>query len=354
MGKGKGEHSMTVALAVAACCMVAVLPVQAGASSEGPAPAALSGPHAEAHAETAPFEFKISASVGAPPAKFFDDPVVRTTTLYSEEAFGPDSVPLDIFRSEGYQVTLKRDSGRAKTNVSREAICRSGYFDAIPQSDMGKYPANAMGRLYLKFPGMGWGWCSGMQLADDLVLTAGHCAYSCESKKWVEGGGYFDGRYGNSYRAYSPIKSMATWTACDTSGTGFYDFALMRLGQPIKKSSYPVAYAPATNAFSASNKAYLYAYPAKTKSGNVPYLSFQNPATPNFVNGFPGRVELSLSSEQGSSGSPLFLGGLPKTFPWSNAVVGVTSYGYTNDQCPNGFAIFTEQYNPAELLKVLR
>jgi hypothetical protein len=82
---------------------------------------------------------------------------------------------------------------------------------------------------------------------------------------------------------------MATWTACDTSGTGFYDFALMRLGKPIPKSSYPVTYAPAKNAFAASQKAYLYAYPAKTHSGNVPYLSFANPATPNFVYGFPGK-----------------------------------------------------------------
>jgi hypothetical protein len=61
-----------------------------------------------------------------------------------------------------------------------------------------------------------------------------------------------------------------------------------------------------------------------------------------------------LSSEQGSSGSPLFLGGLPSTFPWNNVVVGVTSYGYSNDQCPNGFAIFTEQYNPSVLLKSLQ
>lgn len=70
-----------------------------------------------------------------------------------------------------------------------------------------------------------------------------------------------------------------------------------------------------------------------------------------------GRVELDLSSEQGSSGSPLILGNLPTTFgafPWSNAVVGVTSYGYTNNQCPNGFAIFDEGHNPQVLIKYLQ
>lgn len=102
----------------------------------------------------------------------------REAAFYSEEAFGPLSVPLDIFRSEGYQVTLRRDAetGGAKTNVSREAICRTGYFQPIPQSNMGHYPSYAIGRLYLKFPDMGWGWCSAMQLSKDVVLTAAHCA----------------------------------------------------------------------------------------------------------------------------------------------------------------------------------
>lgn len=175
MERSRRGYSVAV-MAVATYCIVAMLPVQATPASEVPAPAALKGPHAEAYAELSPFDFKISASAASAAPALYDKPVVRTATLYSEEAFGPDSVPLEIFRSDGYQVTLKRDSGKSKTNVSREAICKSGYFEAIPTYDMGKYPANAIGRLYLKFPGLGWGWCSGMQLADDLVLTAGHCA----------------------------------------------------------------------------------------------------------------------------------------------------------------------------------
>lgn len=120
------------------------------------------------------------------------------------------------------------------------------------------------------------------------------CRYSCEKRKWVEGGGYYDGRYGTSFRAYSPIKSMATWTDCDAQGTAPYDFAVMRLGTPIPKSSYPVTYAPSRNAFAASNKAYLYSYPAQTKSGNVPYLSYKDINT-NYVLGFPGKLVVTPS-----------------------------------------------------------
>jgi hypothetical protein len=66
-------------------------------------------------------------------------------------------------------------------NGSGEAICRTGYFNAIPQYEMNQYPTNVMGRLYLKF-GQKWGWCSGMQLSDDVVLTAAHCAYALPSQ----------------------------------------------------------------------------------------------------------------------------------------------------------------------------
>lgn len=111
-------------------------------------------------------------------SKSISIPGWKEAAFYSEEAFGPLSVPLDIFRSDGYQVTLRRDAetGTAQANVTREAICKAGYFEPVPQSEMNKYPEFAIGRLYLKFPDMGWGWCSAMQLSPDVVLTAAHCA----------------------------------------------------------------------------------------------------------------------------------------------------------------------------------
>jgi hypothetical protein len=285
--------------------------------------------------------------IAAPPKQVF-------AQTFAKAAFGEDDVPWEIYNStEDYMVPLGKATAEDPwRNGSGPSICRSGSFNAVSQNDLNKYPASNIGRLYVHVSGGGWAWCSATQIAPDVLITAAHCVFECSTGEWITGGTYYDGRYEQTYRAYSPLKSYTAWTDCDGDNIPIYDFALVRLGTPLYKDHYPATYAPTVNAFSASQEAYVYSYPAFTKSGNIPYFSYQDPVTPSYP--ADSRAELALSIEAGSSGSAMFLSDLPTAnFPSSNLIVGITSYEYTRGNCPNGFAIFQGPeggYNPGTLL----
>ncbi len=82
-------------------------------------------------------------------------------------------------------------------------------------------------------------------------------------------------------------------------------------------------------------------------------FSAKNPIIPTFPR--PSQLEADLSIVSGSSGSAMFLSGLPRPqFPAATAIVAVTSYFYNDNLCPDGFGAFqTGPYNVATLLSQL-
>lgn len=283
-------------------------------------------------------------------------PQEQFPSIYPTQAFGPDSVPWEVFNSDGHMVPLgKLSKDYEWRNGSGPSICRTGTFDAVSPDKFDRYPSSNVGRLYVQLADDSWSWCSATQISPDVIITAAHCVYDCPTKTWIRGGTYYDGRYDQSYRNFSPLKSFTAWTECDSDQIPVYDFALIRLGTPINKEYYPATYAPSAAALGSSHTAYVYSYPANSKPGNIPYLSWQENLSATTYP-IPSRAELALSIEAGSSGSALFVNNLPSNFPAENLIVGVTSYEYTRGDCPNGFAVFLGPeggYNPQTLLRSL-
>jgi hypothetical protein len=106
-------------------------------------------------------------------------------------------------------------------------------------------------------------------------------------------------------------------------------------------------------AVSASKNGFIYSYPAETLSGRLPVYSAKNPIA-SIRYPAPSKLETDLSIESGSSGSAMYIKGLSAAQGGSPLIVGVTSYGYTNNVCPNGFAAFQSgNYNVRNLLSYL-
>ncbi len=132
-----------------------------------------------------------------------------------------------------------------------------------------------------------------------------------------------------------------------------YDFALIRLDKKITLPSYPAVTSNSAAAVSASKNGFIYSYPGETHNTRFPLLSAKNPIVAKFK--VPSKLETDLSIESGSSGSALYLKGLSAAQGGSPLIVAVTSYGYTNNQCPNGFAAFQSgTYNVKNLLTMLK
>lgn len=344
MGGLRLQRNSSLYGAVILCLLLHLETFQAAPALEPP-PSSL-GPAVVGPSVEKPF--LASESLPAKPQEQFP-------SIYPLQSFGPDSVPWEVFNSAGYMVPLGKMSRDYEwRNGSGPSICRTGTFDAVSPDKFDRYPSSNVGRLYVQLASYYWSWCSATQISADVIITAAHCVYDCQSQTWIRGGTYYDGRYDQSYRNFSPLKSFTAWTECDSDNIPVYDFALIRLGTPIHKEYYPATYAPSTSALGSSHTAYVYSYPANSKPGNIPYLSWQEHLGATYP--IASRAELALSIEAGSSGSALFVNNLPSNFPAENLVVGITSYEYSRGDCPNGFAVFLGPeggYNPQTLLRSL-
>lgn len=231
------------------------------------------------------------------------------------------------------------------------AVCREGVFQPQPRDVFQQFPASAVGRFYLKISEQ-YLWCSATQLGPNYILTAAHCVFDCDTGEEISGGTFFSQYYNAEYHEYGQIRSFAVWKDCE-AGIPNYDFAIVKLWSNIKQSSYPTVASSTKVALSGSQDAFIYAYPAETQSGKVLVYSAVSPVTYSFVS--ESQVEMDISIERGSSGSGVYLRGIVAGLNNSQpAIVGITSYEYITDHCPNGFAAFQQgTYHPSVLVSKL-
>lgn len=57
------------------------------------------------------------------------------------------------------------------------------------------FPTRAVGRMFFRFPGQGWAWCTGALIARSIILTAGHCVHQGGNRDagWIEEGYFVPG-----------------------------------------------------------------------------------------------------------------------------------------------------------------
>jgi V8-like Glu-specific endopeptidase len=241
------------------------------------------------------------------------------------------------------------------TNTThRPAICRTGSFTAVDQSTLNtQYPMTAMGRFYFTFvPDGAYGTCSAMLIGPDTILTAVHCVYDCDTGAEINYGVFYLQLYGDSFQA---IRRAVRWVGVrqcrDFVPT--HDFAVVKLESRIDGVPIPPTVRSTARALSTSRLGREYGYPGETKPGNIPYFSENDNILWSLFQGQPSRVLIDMSGEKGSSGGPLFLAGLPtNVYRQSNAIIGVASFQFFNNSCPNGFAAFQPGWNP-EMAKTI-
>jgi hypothetical protein len=204
-----------------------------------------------------------------------------------------------------------------------------------------------MGKLFASFNGVTFS-CSAMMLAPTVVLTAVHCIYNCPTLQAAETVSFYDRYYDGDFVAWAPVSSMAYFRSFCLAGSSIdpYDFAVVRLSFPLASRQFPTTVRSTQRAVLNSLSGILLHYPAGPYGGRLPYLSTRNPMSWEFIN-TGGILEADVSGQRGSSGSPLFVLGLPgNQYRTSPAIVAVTSYEYRSGLCPNGFAAFQPGWNP--------
>lgn len=227
------------------------------------------------------------------------------------------------------------------------ATCANSPLVAIPPSQLASTPpSNSMGRLYLTFDNIQFEWCTGMAVGQNLVLTAGHCIFNCTSGKPALSATFFD-RYYNGSAVKSISSSLAAFNKTCSLGLPLYDFALLLLSGNLDARAFPVAVDSTARALRASSSGILYSYPAITQSGRIPFTSSGSTAGASTPAGTPSRVDVSITSEKGSSGGSLFMQDLPSNqYLQTPAIIGIVSYEYANGTCPNGYASFQPGFSP--------
>lgn len=260
--------------------------------------------------------------------------------------FSPGSVPPEVVSSDDpkYMMPLPRIQLERPVHA---ATCANSPLVAIPPSQLASTPPmNSMGRLYLTFDNIQFEWCSAMAVGQNLILSAGHCIFNCTSGKPALSATFFD-RYYNGSAVKSISSSLAAFNKTCSLGLPLYDFALLLLNGTLDARAFPVAVDSTARALRASSSGILYSYPAITQSGRIPFTSAGSTAGASSPAGTPSRVDVSITSEKGSSGGSLFLQNLPSDqYLQTPAIIGVVSYEYANGTCPNGYAAFQPGFSP--------
>jgi hypothetical protein len=211
----------------------------------------------------------------------------------------------------------------------------------------------AMGQFYSTYVPDGlYSTCSAMLIGPDTILTAMHCVYDCKTGAEINNGVFYLQVYRNTAQAARLAVRWVGFRQCgDFAPT--HDFAVVKLESSIDGVPIPATVRSTARALSISRLGREYGYPAETKPGNVPYFSENDNFTWSLYEGQPSRVLIDMSGEKGSSGGPLFLAGLPSNmYRQSNAIIGVASFQFSSNLCPNGFAAFQPGWNP-EMAKTI-
>lgn len=163
-------------------------------------------------------------------------------------------------------------------------------------------------------------------VSDNVAVTAAHCLYNRDSKKWNSGGYFYPGKYafgiGNEPYGMTYAKKWAVCTkyieASSSSEAVLYDWGAFVLEDAIGKKCGKLTLSPLTDEEIKNSTFKTVGYPQPSTSFNYSQyqrsISSLNPASEYIISLMPSFV--------GQSGSPLILG---------NKVCGVLSASNTEN-----------------------
>lgn len=207
------------------------------------------------------------------------------------------------------------------------------------------YPYRAVGILFFNVDGGGY-LCSASVIARRVVATAGHCVHSGSSE-----GFYSDFVFVPAYRDGIAPYGVWHWKYVTTTGEWAHgagevpnaaDYAMIEFAdQPLTEDGPAVKLGDLTGWLGwqtdslAQNHTSKLGYPCNLDNCD----RMQNITSGSFQTSEPNNVEYGSDAQGGSSGGPwlqnfetLADGGGNGMNPGANRIVGVTSYGYTDEE----------------------
>lgn len=140
----------------------------------------------------------------------------------------PQDIPSEALTNSSVQSPLPQRRGTGGT-ITPTNVCNSGTFDPVSNATLyNTYPFFNMGKFYFTLSGSLYA-CSAMLLAPNLMLTAVHCVYDCNTFTQITSGTFYDRFYQGEYAQFAKATTVAFYRQCDSSGIPLYDFAVTRL-----------------------------------------------------------------------------------------------------------------------------
>jgi Secretion system C-terminal sorting domain/Trypsin len=215
--------------------------------------------------------------------------------------------------SLGNQTTLNLISPTTNlfSNSNFSDVARAELFFNLTD-----YPVRTATRLFYYNNGIMSGYCSGMMVSKDFVLTAGHCAYSYFNQAWEYDSILVAPAYNNGILQpllpYSMVEKVYIFKTFYDSNN-FDDIALLQLRQPIGQQTGWVGMAFSSDTSYFTGKVFhKLSYPSiaspfdstKVYNGDTLYYNY------GFINKLPP-TSLGINSPQalgipGQSGSSFF------------------------------------------------